>query len=34
VKDVRALAAVIGEEELTPLDKVYLESASASSASS
>ncbi len=25
VKDVRALAAVIGEEELTPLDKVYLE---------
>ncbi len=25
VKDVRALAAVIGEEELTPLDKTYLE---------
>ncbi|MBN2184009.1 MAG: V-type ATP synthase subunit B [Candidatus Krumholzibacteriota bacterium] len=25
VKDVRALAAVIGAEELTPLDKVYLE---------
>ena len=25
VKDVRALAAVIGEEELTPLDKIYLE---------
>jgi len=25
VKDVRALAAVIGEEELTPLDKVYME---------
>jgi V/A-type H+-transporting ATPase subunit B len=25
VKDVRALAGVIGEEELTPLDKVYLE---------
>jgi V/A-type H+-transporting ATPase subunit B len=25
VKDVRALAAVIGEEELTPLDKVYLD---------
>ena len=25
VKDVRALAAVIGEEELSPLDKVYLE---------
>ena len=25
VKDVRALAAVIGEEELTPLDKVYIE---------
>ncbi len=25
VKDVRSLAAVIGEEELTPLDKVYLE---------
>ncbi|UCF04921.1 MAG: V-type ATP synthase subunit B [bacterium] len=25
VKDVRALAAVIGEEELTPLDKLYLE---------
>ena len=24
VKDVRALAAVIGEEELTPLDKIYL----------
>jgi len=25
VKDVRALAAVIGEEELTPLDKTYLD---------
>jgi len=25
VKDVRALAAVIGEEELTPLDKIYIE---------
>jgi len=25
VKDVRALAAVIGVEELTPLDKIYLE---------
>jgi V/A-type H+-transporting ATPase subunit B len=25
VKDVRALAAVIGEEELAPLDKIYLE---------
>ena len=25
VKDVRALAAVIGEEELTPLDKIYVE---------
>ncbi len=25
VKDVRALAAVIGEEELTPLDKIYLD---------
>jgi V/A-type H+-transporting ATPase subunit B len=25
VKDVRALAAVIGEEELTPLDKIYME---------
>ncbi|MFO7916182.1 MAG: V-type ATP synthase subunit B [Candidatus Krumholzibacteriales bacterium] len=25
VKDVRALAAVIGAEELTPLDKIYLE---------
>ncbi|MDD3642349.1 MAG: V-type ATP synthase subunit B [Candidatus Krumholzibacteria bacterium] len=25
VKDVRALAAVIGEEELTPLDKTYLQ---------
>ena len=25
VKDVRALAAVIGEEELTPLDKIYID---------
>ncbi|MDZ7859142.1 MAG: V-type ATP synthase subunit B [Candidatus Krumholzibacteriota bacterium] len=25
VKDVRALAAVIGDEELTPLDKIYLD---------
>jgi len=25
VKDVRALAAVIGEEELTPLDKIYMD---------
>ena len=25
MKDVRGLAAVIGEEELTPLDQIYLE---------